>query len=151
MLAVQSWLSFYSSNYVFVGKLVGRFYDESGAPTEALRQAEAAIEEGLKFKAESDQRKQQFPPCNSEWSSAGGSRFWCSKQSGGVNRDWIGVPRKLYVPGSRGSRCVCVRTTGPPSGQLDSPEHRDRGDLDNPHLEEYEGCHPLAEWCVLQA
>uniref|UniRef100_A0A8B9QHZ4 Neuferricin n=1 Tax=Apteryx owenii TaxID=8824 RepID=A0A8B9QHZ4_APTOW len=80
MLAVQSWLSFYSSNYVFVGKLVGRFYDENGAPTEALRQAEAAIEEGLKFKAESDQRKQQFPPCNSEWSSAGGSRFWCSKQ-----------------------------------------------------------------------
>uniref|UniRef100_A0A8C4JH25 NEUFC protein n=1 Tax=Dromaius novaehollandiae TaxID=8790 RepID=A0A8C4JH25_DRONO len=81
MLAVQSWLSFYSSNYVFVGERVpGLFYDENGAPTEALRQAEAAIEEGLKFKAESDQWKQQFPPCNSKWSSAGGSRFWCSKQ-----------------------------------------------------------------------
>ncbi|KAM6048477.1 neuferricin isoform 3-T5 [Theristicus caerulescens] len=132
------------------GKLVGRFYDENGAPTEALRQAEAAIEEALKFQAESEQRKQQFPPCNSEWSSAGGSRFWCSRQSGGVNRDWTGVPRKLYRPGSSGSRCVCVRTTGPPWGQPASTEHSDRGDLDNPHLEEYDGCHPLAEQCVLR-
>uniref|UniRef100_A0A8C2TCS8 Uncharacterized protein n=1 Tax=Coturnix japonica TaxID=93934 RepID=A0A8C2TCS8_COTJA len=81
MLSIQSWLSFYSANYAYVGKLVGRFYDENGAPTEALRQAEAAIEEGLKFKAESDRWKEQFPPCNSEWSSAKGSRFWCSRQS----------------------------------------------------------------------
>ncbi|XP_040389035.1 neuferricin isoform X2 [Cygnus olor] len=131
------------------GKLVGRFYDENGAPTEALRQAEAAMEEGLRLKAESDRRKEQFPPCNSEWSSAKGSRFWCSRQSGGVNRDWIGVPRKLYRPGSKGTQCVCVRTTGPPWGQPDSTEHSDRGDLDNPHLEEYDGCHPLAEQCVL--
>ncbi|XP_030328594.1 neuferricin isoform X2 [Strigops habroptila] len=103
MLSVQSWLSFYSDHYEPVGKLVGRFYDENGAPTEALRQAEDAIEEALKFQAESEQRKQQFPPCNSEWSSAVGSRFWCSKQSGGVSRDWTGVPRKLFLPGSRGS------------------------------------------------
>uniref|UniRef100_A0A8C6YWP6 Uncharacterized protein n=1 Tax=Nothoprocta perdicaria TaxID=30464 RepID=A0A8C6YWP6_NOTPE len=75
-LALRRWLAFYRSNYVPVGKLVGRYYDENGAPTEALRQAEAAIEEGLRLKAESDQRKQQFPPCNSEWSSAVGSRFW---------------------------------------------------------------------------
>ncbi|NXD87125.1 NEUFC protein, partial [Halcyon senegalensis] len=130
-------------------KLVGRFYDENGAPTEALRQAEAAIEEAQKFQAESEHRKQQFPPCNSEWSSAKGSRFWCSTQSGGVNRDWAGVPRKLYQPGSRRSHCVCVRTTGPPWDQLDATEHSNRGDLDDPHLQEYEGCHPLAEQCVL--
>uniref|UniRef100_A0A8C0U6Q7 Uncharacterized protein n=1 Tax=Cyanistes caeruleus TaxID=156563 RepID=A0A8C0U6Q7_CYACU len=61
-------------------KLVGRFYDENGAPTEALREVEAAIEEALKFQAESEQKKQQFPPCNSEWSSAKGTRFWCSRQ-----------------------------------------------------------------------
>ncbi|NWH71921.1 NEUFC protein, partial [Piaya cayana] len=151
LLAVQSWLSFYSNNYDAVGKLVGRFYDENGAPTEALRQAEAAIEEALKLKAESEQRKQQFPPCNSEWSSATGTRFWCSRESGGVNRDWPGVPRQLFQPGSKGSRCVCVRTTGPPWGQPGTGQHRDRGDLDNPHLQEYEGCPPLAHQCVLKA
>ncbi|XP_035414900.1 neuferricin [Cygnus atratus] len=149
LAALRGWMDFYSARYAFVGKLVGRFYDENGAPTEALRQAEAAMEEGLRLKAESDRRKEQFPPCNSEWSSAKGSRFWCSRRSGGVNRDWIGVPRKLYRPGSRGTQCVCVRTTGPPWGQPDSMEHSDRGDLDNPHLEEYDGCHPLAEQCIL--
>ncbi|KFO75654.1 Neuferricin, partial [Cuculus canorus] len=149
LLAVQSWLSFYSNNYDAVGKLVGRFYDENGAPTEALRQAEAAIEEALMLKAESEQRKQQFPPCNSEWSSATGSRFWCSRESGGVNRDWTGVPRKLFQPGSKGSRCVCVRTAGPPWGQPAGGQHSDRGDLDNPLLREYEGCPPLAQQCVL--
>ncbi|NXO01370.1 NEUFC protein, partial [Rhinopomastus cyanomelas] len=148
MLAIHSWLTFYRDNYDPVGKLVGRFYDENGAPTDALRQAEAAIEEAMKLQAESEQTKQQFPPCNSEWSSVKGSRFWCSKQSGGVSRDWAGVPRKLFQPGMRGSCCVCVRTTGPPWGQPESLGHSNRGDLDNPHLEEYSGCHPQAQQCV---
>ncbi|XP_010004363.1 PREDICTED: neuferricin [Chaetura pelagica] len=132
------------------GKLVGRFYDEDGAPTEALRQAEAAIEEALKFQAESEDMKQQFPPCNSEWSSAGGTRFWCSTQSGGVSRAWAGVPRQLYRPGARGSHCVCVRTEGPPWGHPPSAQHPDRGDLDDPQLEEYEGCPPRAQQCLLR-
>ncbi|NXV06937.1 NEUFC protein, partial [Cettia cetti] len=149
LLSIHSWLSFYNDNYEPVGKLVGRFYDENGAPTEALREAEAAIEEALKFQAESEQKKQQFPPCNSEWSSAKGTRFWCSRESGGVHRAWAGVPRKLYSPGWRGSRCVCVRSSGPPWGQPGSSPHSDTGDLDNPQLEPYEGCHPLAEQCVL--
>ncbi|NXG04750.1 NEUFC protein, partial [Sakesphorus luctuosus] len=149
LLSIQGWLSFYSDNYDPVGKLVGRYYDGNGAPTEALREAEAAMEEALKLQADSEQRKQQFPPCNSEWSSAKGTRFWCSRQSGGVSRDWAGVPRRLYRPGSQGRDCVCVRSTGPPWGHPPSTQHSDRGDLDDPHLEEYEGCHPLAEQCVL--
>ncbi|XP_005056506.1 PREDICTED: neuferricin [Ficedula albicollis] len=147
LLSIHRWLSFYSDNYEPVGKLVGRFYDENGAPTEALREVEAAIEEAVKFQAESEQRKQQFPPCNSEWSSAKGTRFWCSRQSGGVHRAWAGVPRKLFSPG-QGSRCVCVRSTGPPWGQPHS-QHSDTGDLDDPQLQQYEGCPPLAEQCVL--
>ncbi|OWK59855.1 Neuferricin [Lonchura striata] len=165
LLSIHSWLSFYSDNYEPVGKLVGRFYDENGAPTEALREVEAAIEQALKLQAQSDQKKQQFPPCNSEWSSAKGTRFWCSRESvllglncnrvslsvpsGGVPRAWAGVPRQLHRPGSQGARCVCVRSSGPPWGQPGSSQHSDRGDLDNPHLQQYEGCHPLAEQCVL--
>uniref|UniRef100_A0A8D0GNL6 Neuferricin n=1 Tax=Sphenodon punctatus TaxID=8508 RepID=A0A8D0GNL6_SPHPU len=151
MLTIQNWLSFYNKNYILVGKVIGRFYDEHGAPTRALKQAEADIEEGLKLKAEGDEMKKQFPPCNSEWSSTSGSRVWCSKESGGVKREWTGVPRQLYKPGSRSSQCVCVRTTGLPSAQSDSGKHRTRSDLDSPNLQEYEGCHPLADWCVLKA
>ncbi|XP_069470821.1 neuferricin [Ambystoma mexicanum] len=150
MINVKNWLSFYYKNYVYIGNLIGRFYDESGRPTEALRAAEAVAEEGLKLKAQSDEEKKQFPPCNSEWTSTTGSRVWCSKQSGGIERDWIGVPRKLYKPGAKSHRCVCVRTTGPPTGQLEHGEHTDRGDLDDPSLQQYEDCHPLFEWCKLK-
>ncbi|KAJ6655769.1 hypothetical protein lerEdw1_004822 [Lerista edwardsae] len=150
VLTIQNWLSFYSKNYMLVGKVAGRFYDENGAPTKALREAQVLIEEGQRLRAQEDEKKKLFPPCNSEWSSVEGSRVWCSKQSGGISRDWKGVPRKLYEPGSQRSRCVCVRTEGPPSGQLQPGPRDDRGDLDNPNLQEYEGCHPLADWCAMK-
>ncbi|XP_031994232.1 neuferricin isoform X1 [Hylobates moloch] len=148
MLTLQNWLSFYEKNYVCVGRVIGRFYGEDGLPTLALTQVEAVITRGLEANKLELQEKQTFPPCNAEWSSARGSRLWCSQKSGGVSRDWIGVPRKLYKPGAKEPRCVCVRTTGPPSDQMpDNPPHRNRGDLDHPNLAEYTGCPPLAITC----
>ncbi|KAM5307637.1 neuferricin isoform 3-T4 [Glossophaga mutica] len=130
------------------GKVIGRFYGEDGLPTPELTLVEAMISKGLEANKQALQEKHQFPPCNSEWSSARGSRFWCSPNSGGVSRDWTGVPRKLYKPGAKEPHCVCVRTTGPPSDQVpDNPAHRNRGDLDHPNLEEYTGCPPLSMAC----
>ncbi|XP_026635845.1 neuferricin isoform X2 [Microtus ochrogaster] len=131
----------------FAGRLVGRFYREDGLPTSELTQVEAMVTEGMEANEERQREKHKFPPCNAEWSSAKGSRVWCSQKSGGVNRDWIGVPRKMYKPGAKEPHCVCVRTTGPPSDQQDNPRHSNRGDLDNPNLEEYTGCSPLAMAC----
>ncbi|XP_075417284.1 neuferricin [Tenrec ecaudatus] len=148
MLTLHTWLSFYEKNYEFVGKVIGRFYGEDGLPTPALTLVEAMISKGLEASEQDMREKQMFPPCNTEWSSARGTRFWCSPQSGGVSRDWTGVPRKLYKPGAKEPRCVCVRTTGPPSDQTpDTTLHRNRGDLDHPSLEEYKGCPPLAVTC----
>ncbi|XP_036613014.1 neuferricin isoform X2 [Trichosurus vulpecula] len=132
------------------GKLIGRFYEENGDPTSALLLAEATMAQGDASRETENQQRQHFPACNSEWRSGSLGRFWCSKQSGGVNRDWTGVPRKLYRPGGKKPRCVCVRTTGPPTGQKSSASHGDRGDLDNPSLQEYSGCPPLASSCILQ-
>lgn len=56
--------------------------------------------------------------------------------SGGVLRDWAGVPRKLFSPGSSKTRCVCV--------QLNDPIR-----LNNPNLQQYKDCLPQAESCVL--
>uniref|UniRef100_A0A8C6X6C2 Neuferricin n=1 Tax=Naja naja TaxID=35670 RepID=A0A8C6X6C2_NAJNA len=150
MLAIQNWLSFYCKNYVHIGKVAGRFYQESGEPTKVLEEAQALIEEGEKLQAEEVERKNQFPPCNSEWSSAGGSRVWCSKQSGGISREWSGVPRKLYEPGSSRSHCVCIKTEELFPGQEKSTQLSNQGKLNNPNLQEYEGCHPLSEWCALK-
>lgn len=66
--------------------MAGRFYDEDGSPTEALAQAQALIEEGQRMQTRENERKKRFPPCNSEWSSTGGSRVWCSKQRYGLGR-----------------------------------------------------------------
>ncbi|XP_028643088.1 neuferricin isoform X2 [Grammomys surdaster] len=131
----------------FAGRLVGRFYRKDGLPTSELTQVEAMVTKGMEANEQERREKQKFPPCNAEWSSAKGSRLWCSQKSGGVHRDWIGVPRKLYKPGTKEPHCVCVRTTGPPSDQQDNPRHSNRGDLDNPNLEEYTGCPPLAITC----
>ncbi|XP_029783480.1 neuferricin isoform X2 [Suricata suricatta] len=148
MLTLQSWLSFYEKNYKFVGRVIGRFYGEDGLPTPELTQAEAMIRRGAEAGRGAREEKRTFPPCNAEWSSSRGRRLWCSPESGGVSRDWTGVPRKLYKPGAKEPRCVCVRTTGPPSNQARGlPAHTNRGDLDHPHLEEYAGCPPLAVTC----
>lgn len=55
--------------------------------------------------------------------------------SGGVERDWVGVPRKLYSPGSSGPRCVCVED---PSAAAEDP-----------NLQNYEGCPPHADSCLV--
>ncbi|CAM9609368.1 neuferricin isoform X1 [Lampetra fluviatilis] len=151
MLGLHDWLSFYQRDYAYVGKLVGRFYDEQGGPTGALREVEEALALGHKAKEEKELQKRRFPPCNSEWSMASGSRVWCGRRSGGVERDWVGVPRLLFAPGSSPS-CVCVRTTGPPSdGPAASSEHPNAGDLEHPGLKPYRECPPLAESCVVLA
>ncbi|CAF98513.1 unnamed protein product, partial [Tetraodon nigroviridis] len=109
MLALYDWLAFYQKHYQPVGLLTGRFYSETGAPTDTLLQTEASLAEGQRIKAQSQAEKLHFPPCNSQWSAAEGGRVWCTNRSGGVDRSWAGVPRKLYSPGSTGVRCVCVK------------------------------------------
>lgn len=39
---------------------------------------EKSLAEGLRIKAQSEADKLRFPPCNSQWSAAGGGRVWCS-------------------------------------------------------------------------
>ncbi|XP_067866172.1 neuferricin [Heterodontus francisci] len=149
MLSLHDWLVFYKKEYIFKGKLIGTYYDHSGEPTQTLIDAELAMMQGKKQKAEAELENKIFPPCNSEWTSTKGGRVWCSPRSGGIERNWAGVPRKLYKPGSRNHHCVCVHTTGPPFNQPSSTDNR--GDLDNPRLQEYEGCLSLSDSCAIPA
>ncbi|KTF93568.1 hypothetical protein cypCar_00034776 [Cyprinus carpio] len=85
IVALYDWLSFYQRDYTPVGKLIGRFYTESGQPTDALLHVEAFLTEGLKKKAQAQSEMQLYPACNSEWSEASGGRVWCSTMSGGIH------------------------------------------------------------------
>ncbi|XP_061904472.1 neuferricin isoform X2 [Entelurus aequoreus] len=118
------------------GLLVGRFYSESGVATEDLLRVEAVLKEGQQIKAKFEEQTRRFPACNSEWSPASGGRVWCSTNSGGLQRSWTGVPRKLFSPGARGVQCVCVKDTSAATKNL--------------NLQEYEGCSTYADSCSVR-
>ncbi len=146
-LGLQEWTEFYHKDYVYVGKLEGKFYDADGKETAYMNKARKWIDAALADKEKMNEEKKLFPPCNTEWSAAKGRRVWCTNKSGGVDRPWVGRPRRLFYPG-RKERCACVRDSGPPS--TDMSAGGTVGDLNNPHLKEFEGCDPKAHECKLE-
>lgn len=145
MLGVKEWLDFYRKDYIYVGKLIGRYYDSEGNPTEALKEAKTVIKEGQKLKKLQEAQNKRYPGCNSKWNAEEGSTVWCSQNSGGISRSWVGVPRKMFKPGKKDSKCVCIKTTGPSS---DTGEGND-GDLNNPTMKQYVGCGKYDASCKL--
>lgn len=145
-LGLQEWIEFYHKDYTFVGKLIGRFYSETGEETAELKDFHDNVVKARAAKAQHDIEKLTYPPCNTEWSQKKGHRVWCTAKTGGTDRGWVGKPRKLYLPG-KSERCACMKDFGPPS--TDPSATTDFGDLQSPHVKEYEGCDPEAVSCQL--
>lgn len=138
---LQGWVKQYDDNaeYPFVGLLCGTFYDCSDGKVAAslrLRAFRETAKGAAAKKALEEDDRRQFPPCNSEYANGKGGKVWCSNRSGGINRDWVGVPRKYFSPTSRGggSRCACV----------------EKSKLDSPLLKEYDNCAPDSESCPIK-
>ncbi|CAD5120867.1 DgyrCDS9417 [Dimorphilus gyrociliatus] len=145
LVALVDWKDFYHKEYKYVGKLDGWFFNSDGQPTENYKMVNEKLEIAKLEKHSDKLDEQMFPPCNSEWSQADGGFVWCSKSSGGIERNWVGVPRRYFRSGKTEPRCACVRTTGPPSDNRASKSNN--GDLDNPNLREYQNCDRLSERC----
>ncbi|XP_015604489.1 neuferricin isoform X2 [Cephus cinctus] len=106
---LYGWIQFYKDNYVYKGKLIGRYYDEDGNPTSEFYKYHEKLKIGEQEKSKEEEKKRMFPPCNIEWKIDVGTRVWCTKKSGGIERNWVGVPRMFYEnPGSSNYRCACV-------------------------------------------
>ncbi|XP_078599302.1 neuferricin-like [Branchiostoma floridae x Branchiostoma japonicum] len=150
LLGIEEWVQRYEKDYTYVGKLIGRYYDEEGNPTKELLDVEKKMKAAHSEKNAEEEFKRTFPPCNSMYTEEDGPKFVCTKESGGIERDWVGVPRKLYTEaGSDKYRCICVKNTGPPAGDPGAAQHSDRGDLDNPlvKLQGFDGCASDASAC----
>lgn len=154
---IQTWIDLYENDYKRVGKLIATYYDSNGCETEALIWVRKQIQSIEEFKDEESRESQTFPYCNSEWSPESGGRVWCSEASGGFRRDWVGVPRQLFLPHNKQYRCACVRNTGPPTvpALIYEDDHQDYsnrnlGDLDNPRLKQYEGCDHTSHECLIK-
>ncbi|EZA62443.1 hypothetical protein DMN91_004014 [Ooceraea biroi] len=137
--ALDDWLQFYNENYVYKGKLYGRYYNLDGSPTTETDRVQEKVLLARKEKSLDDEQKRMFPPCNIEWNADTGTVLWCTKRSGGIDRDWVGVPRMLFESANKqaASRCACV--------QLDSKEYEENIAM----LKEYDGCEKHATKCVL--
>ncbi|XP_066296904.1 neuferricin-like [Branchiostoma lanceolatum] len=142
LIGIEEWVQTYEKEYKYAGKLIGRYYDKEGNPTKELLDVEEKMKAAHSEKNAEEERKKAFPSCDSVYTEEDGPKFVCSRESGGIERDWVGVPRKLYKPDSDKYRCICVKNTGPPAGDPGATEHSDRGDLDNPlvQVEEFNGC-----------
>jgi len=142
MLGLRDWLTMYDKDYAFVCLLEGNFYSSHGLPTQAYAAYEAGVLQAQVEKSHDSADSKLYPGCNSEWSQSDGGRVWCSNKSGGVDREWTGVPRLYHRPGKT-TRCACIRSSGPAAGEKTGK----RGDLDNPNFSVYERCHKMSPSC----
>lgn len=127
--SVVEWRDFYSRSYIFVGKLVGRYYDNEGSPTKYLKGVEAKAARGAQLLEKQKTEEAKQPSCNSKWSQEEGGEVWCD----------IGYPRLVQRPleialtGKMSKRCACFK----------------EDELGQPGLEVYKGCDHLANACRL--
>ena len=104
---VMTWFEFYRKDYTEVGKLVGRFYDATGAPTEGWARIREALQDAEKEEREDKEEKDRFPICNSKWSQAEGGEVWCDQKSDTLRV----VPRLVSLAASQTARCACVNVS----------------------------------------
>lgn len=123
-IGLRDWVDFYAKDYKYIGKLDGKYYDSKGNPTKYYYQVQKWIKAASKYKEEEDAFKEKYPMCNIDYKPEQGTRVWCSTASGGVKRDWVGLPRSLYSAESNSVRCACVQES----------------ELNDPLLKVYEGC-----------
>ena len=127
--ALVDWWEFYETHetYARVGVLRGRFYDERGEETAAMREVRAKCAEAEREEAAKKEHAARYPACSSRWTRATGSVLWC--EDGRVPR------REPSAKGGGAARCACF-----------TPEDAEG----MPLLELFDGCDPSASTCNLQ-
>ncbi|XP_032513371.2 neuferricin [Danaus plexippus] len=130
---ILHWRRTFREKYEFIGYLSGRYYDENGAETMYMTGLKKVVKQCREEKEEAKKQERIFPPCNISWKEGEGSKVWCSKSSGGIVRNWVGVPRQLYTPGVERPQCVCVS----------------RDNINSSLIKEYEGCPSTSTECIV--
>nr|XP_043606776.1 membrane-associated progesterone-binding protein 4 isoform X1 [Erigeron canadensis] len=127
--SIVEWRDFYNRTYIYVGKLVGRYYNSEGNPTKYLKGVEAKAKRGAQLMEKQKIEEAKVPGCNSRWSQDEGSEVWCDN---GYPR-LVQRPLEIALTGKMSKRCACYSEI----------------DLDQPGLEVYEGCGFLSKSCRL--
>lgn len=133
---LEGWAQFYGSSYPNLGRIIGKYYDSNGCPTAELHRVYQIFGKLAREKEDLRQKEYNFPDCNSEWNGdLNKGKVWCSKMSGGIEREWVGVPR-LYNNGET-TRCACYNIDGPDAA------------VEVKFMSEYPNCDPKATECPI--
>ncbi|KAF8359059.1 tag-131 [Pristionchus pacificus] len=151
ILGIRDWVAFYEKDYKLVGVVAGRYYDAAGAPTEEMTNFLSRVQVATEWREAKAAEAEVFPPCNSEWHKDSGGRVWCTKRSGGIEREWSGLPRLYLDPATNQKRCVCVKNFGEGLSVHAQASGSNRGDLDHPALELYPNCKETANSCKIES
>ncbi|EYU21029.1 hypothetical protein ABFS82_03G025800 [Erythranthe guttata] len=127
--SIVEWRDFYFKTYMFVGKLVGRYYDSEGNPTKYLKGVESKAARGAQLLEKQKKEEAKVASCNSRWSQDEGSEVWCDE---GYPR-LVQRPVEIALTGKMSKRCGCFK----------------EDELGQPGLEVYDGCHYSAKRCHL--
>ena len=65
-LGLEDWAKFYSSDYVRVGVLAGRYFTAGGQTTQYWRDLQGWLAAARQEREKTDVEKNMFPPCNVE-------------------------------------------------------------------------------------
>ncbi|CAG7834640.1 unnamed protein product [Allacma fusca] len=130
-LGLANWIKFYFEKYKFVGYHAGRFFDQEGKQTDYFKKFHNSVVQAELAADVANDILKIFPPCNISWSQNAGSRVWCTKQSGGIKRDWTGYPRQFFET-NKEPRCACV--------------HENM--LNDPRIRPYPNCDLKSDSCV---
>ncbi|KMZ08924.1 uncharacterized protein Dsimw501_GD29483 [Drosophila simulans] len=143
LIGLAGWRDFYQKDYVYKGRVIGRFYDEKGALTTYHHKFLQLLEQARDAKRQVEELRARYPGCNIEWSEERGTRVWCTTTSGdGKERSWIGYPRKLYSRGNKSFQCACV-----PDAELDEIDAGAKVARGDAMLKPYDNCEPQAREC----
>ncbi|XP_031499077.1 membrane-associated progesterone-binding protein 4 isoform X2 [Nymphaea colorata] len=127
--SVVDWRDFYFKRYKYVGKLIGRYYNNQGTPTQLLKGVEAKAARGAQLLEKQKIEEAKRPNCNSRWSQEDGGQVWCDD---GYPR-LVQRPGDIALTGKISQRCACFK----------------EDELDQPGLEVYAGCDPSSKVCVV--
>lgn len=62
----------------FLGKLIGRYFDSNGNPTEYSKMVDTWVEQAKSEQNMKQTQEKMYPPCNIEWNAESGTRVWCT-------------------------------------------------------------------------
>ncbi|MES1913611.1 MAG: hypothetical protein MHM6MM_005792 [Cercozoa sp. M6MM] len=121
VVSILDWLKFYHTHgsYSFVGVLApsgdsDAFHSATGLSSKwqhTLRTCAQEWQRQVEHAQSQEGLEQRFPPCNVRVTQRA-HLVWCTPSSGGIKREWAGVPRRIAFDSADKTegkhRCGCV-------------------------------------------